>query len=82
MNIKEFWKLIESSKSSNQQDFLDNLKKQLYALDNKEIILFEEILRELIIKADHYNVMAAEKIIEGWVSDDPYLYFRCCSYSN
>jgi hypothetical protein len=33
--------------------------------------------RELLIKANHYNVMAVQKIIEGSVSDDPFLYFRC-----
>jgi hypothetical protein len=29
------------------------------------------------MRANHYNVMAVQKIIEGDVSDDSFLYFRC-----
>ncbi len=41
-----------------------------------QIVAFELTLRDLIGQANHFNVMAACKICEGFVSDDNYLYFR------
>ena len=43
----------------------------------EEIVEFECIMSECLIEADDFKVLAAQKIIEGWVTDDPYLYFRC-----
>jgi Protein of unknown function (DUF4240) len=80
MNHQIFWKIIDFSlkKSKNgnsrqEQILIEELSS--YSVD--EIIDFEIIFRELIIEADDYKVMAAQKIIEGGVSDDSYLYFRC-----
>jgi hypothetical protein len=38
---------------------------------------FEISFRKCVIDADDFKVMAAQKIIDGYVSDDTYLYFRC-----
>lgn len=76
MNEKEFWSLIETS-TQGQDDFFTNLKNKLIKYSESDIILFEEILRKKIIEADHFNVMIAQKIITGEVSDDSYLYFIC-----
>jgi hypothetical protein len=80
MNKTEFWKIIESAKAEAQADqqiqeqvLVDSLEK----LELEQIIEFECILREYLLEADHFNIMAAQKIIDGYVSDDPYLYFRC-----
>jgi len=43
----------------------------------EQIIEFEIIFRRLIIEVDEFKIMGAQKIIEGYVSDDSYLYFRC-----
>lgn len=74
-----FWEIIEQSKEESQ-----NYSKQIEALTNKiasleenEIIEFEFRFREALSKSAHYNVMAAAKIINGFVSDDSFLYFRC-----
>lgn len=80
MNKLIFWDLIdESYRQSNEEKdqqtrILTNLLQQF---DAQGIIEFEKIFRELVIEADTYNVMAALKIIAGYVSDDTYLYFRC-----
>jgi hypothetical protein len=42
-----------------------------------QIIDFEIVLRQMLNEANDFKVVAAEKIIQGWVTDDPYLYFRC-----
>jgi hypothetical protein len=53
------------------------LKNKLIKYSESDIILFEEILRKKIIEADHFNVMIAQKIMTGEISDDSYLYFIC-----
>lgn len=80
MDKREFWKIIDysfnESKGNKQAQEKIILEKLLtYSLD--EIKEFEIIFRELIIEADDFKVMAAQKIIQDWVSDDSYLYFRC-----
>ena len=79
MVLSSFWALIETTRkeSENDDEFISKLKDKLVATTENEIIGFERILRTLILRADHYNVLAAEKIIEGYVSDDLFLYFRC-----
>ena len=56
---------------------LGGLYPQYEKLSEEEIIGFESILREKIIELYHYDIIAAQKIIEGYVSDDSFLYFRC-----
>jgi len=70
MSIDEFWTIIESADER-------TIVNTLYRLSQKDIIDFERHLRERIIECDHYHIVAAFKIIDGYVTDDPYLYFRC-----
>lgn len=80
MNKTEFWKLLEAAKSTaaNNQELQEKfLINSLVELSPECIVEFECILREYIIEADDFKIMAAQKIIDGYVSDDPYLYFRC-----
>jgi hypothetical protein len=80
MDKQEFWKIINFSFDKAQHDKTLQEKIILEKLSNytaDEIVEFEIIFRQLVIEADDFKVMAAEKIIEGWVTDDQYLYFRC-----
>lgn len=80
MDSTQFWTIIEKAKNDNngnQDEFIGLLQEKLENLSEEDIIEFESILREKIIEANHYNVIAAQKIIEGFVSDDSFLYFRC-----
>lgn len=72
-----FWEIIEKSQLVPQEDQYHELEKLLSKYTLNDIVDFEIILRELIIELDDYKVMGVLKIIEGYVSDDPYLYFRC-----
>jgi hypothetical protein len=80
MDKQEFWKLIDHSfnysrgDQSQQESFLTETLMRDYSLE--QIIEFEIILRQLLLEADDYKVMAAQKIIQGSVTDDSYLYFR------
>lgn len=80
MDKKEFWQLIEAAKETskgNQLQQEQTLINSLAQLEPEQIIEFECILREYLMEADHFNVMAAQKILNGYVTDDSYLYFRC-----
>jgi len=80
MDRQEFWQLMEWSlaKSHNNQQVQENLViEKLVTYSPSQIIDFEIILRQLLNEANEYTVAAAEKIMQGWVSDNPYLYFRC-----
>lgn len=80
MDKKEFWQLIDSAnKASNGDQALQEkaLVSSLAQYDPEQIIEFESILREYLIEADDFGIMAAQKILDGYVSDDTYLYFRC-----
>lgn len=70
------WDVIAETKSKDQ-DHYKAIVSKLASLSNEEIITFEIELRKAIILADDFKIMAAQKIIDGWVTDDPYLYFRC-----
>jgi hypothetical protein len=80
MNLNDFWNLIQESIAESQ----GNLENQAYILISKlstkneeDIIGFEFTLRELIKRAYDYNVMGLLRIIDGIVTDDTLLYFRC-----
>ncbi|MVN76337.1 DUF4240 domain-containing protein [Hymenobacter sp. HMF4947] len=51
--------------------------KSLERYEPAQIIEFECLLRQQILAADDFKIIAAQKIIRGSVSDDSYLYFRC-----
>ena len=80
MDKTEFWKIIDYSiaKSNNEKSEQEKvIIEKLATYSPEEIIEFEVIFRQLIIDADDFKIMGAQKIIEGYVSDDSYLYFRC-----
>ncbi len=80
MDKQEFWEIIDYSFSKSQQNSSLQEKliiEKLATYSAEQIIDFEIILRQTINQADDFKVVALEKIIEGWVTDDPYLYFRC-----
>jgi hypothetical protein len=80
INTDKFWELLDNAvKVSNDDDNLKEqiLTKELAELSLEEIIDFEFAFRKCVIDADDFKVMAAMKIIEGSVTDDSYLYFRC-----
>ncbi|MBD2714174.1 DUF4240 domain-containing protein [Microvirga sp. STR05] len=80
MDKEQFWQLVEAAKTEAQGD--QQLQEQilidhLAQLEPAQIVAFECRLRECLLEADHFNIIAAQKIIDGYVSDDTYLYFRC-----
>jgi hypothetical protein len=80
INTDKFWTLIDNAvKTSNGNDAIkeEYLITELAKLSLEEIKDFELAFRKCLLDADHFKVMAAQKIIEGYVSDDIYLYFRC-----
>ncbi|UOQ72785.1 DUF4240 domain-containing protein [Hymenobacter cellulosilyticus] len=80
MTNSEFWQLLDASKAAaagSQTIQADFLSEQLAALEPEQIIEFERRLRENLREADDYSIMAALKILDGYVMDDSYLYFRC-----
>ncbi|MCB2406784.1 DUF4240 domain-containing protein [Hymenobacter lucidus] len=80
MDTKEFWQLIEATKQAaagNQARQEQLLIARLAEQEPDSIIDFECLMRQYVIEADDFRIMAAQKIIDGYVSDDPYLYFRC-----
>lgn len=79
MNELIFWEIIEQSKEENR-DFshqVELLIAKLSSLNESEIIEFEYRFRETLLESARYNIMAAAKIINDYVSDDSFLYFRC-----
>ena len=79
MPYEQFWNLIEKSKNFSNGDYsnqIENLILELSKFDEKDICKFEVTFHELLLKASHYNIMAMAKIIDGYVSDDSFLYFR------
>ncbi len=80
MDKKEFWKIINYAHQKSGNDL--GLKSQLMidklsTYSKEQIIDFEVILRQLLDESDDFKIMAAQKIMTDYVSDDSYLYFRC-----
>lgn len=76
----DFWQLIDQANAAAPTD--NDGKEQylvqaLAARPLEEITAFELALRHFIIEADDYGLMGAQKIIDGYVTDDAWLYFRC-----
>jgi hypothetical protein len=76
-----FWSVIDESRapSAPYADIpqrCESISEILSTKPEDQIVGFELTLRDLLRTANHFNVMAACKICEGYVSDDNYLYFR------
>lgn len=79
MNEKEFWEIIAASKKSEHvsQDVQEaELKKILSKSETEEVIAFDRIFSELVIKAYTWDLWGAASIINGGCSDDGFEYFR------
>lgn len=66
MDKDEFWKIIDYSIANSKNDKLEQEKiivEKLSAYSPEQIIEFEIILRHLIIQADDFKIMGAQKII-------------------
>lgn len=79
MNDIVFWEIIEQSKEESR-DFshqINLLINMLSLLEESKIIEFEYRFKEALSKSARYTILAAAKIINDYVSDDSFLYFRC-----
>ena len=83
MNKSEFWRLIESSKRGSHGGAdaqVENLKRKLSTLPEKEIITFDQILERCIAQTYDSNLQAAAYLILDGGSEDAFDYFRGCLY--
>lgn len=76
-----FWSIIDASRARvgseiDMQRQCECAAEILASGSTEEIVGFELTLRDLLRTANHFNLMAACKICQGYVSDDNYLYFR------
>ncbi|WP_075591130.1 DUF4240 domain-containing protein [Labilibacter marinus] len=82
----EFWELIDDSKRKYPQDFekqMEFLTTSLSECSNDQIIGFERVLREKVIKLWDYNIKSLYQIIDGkYMSTDMFIYFRFWIISN
>jgi Protein of unknown function (DUF4240) len=79
MNEQKFWEIIAASKKSehdSQQAQEASLTKILSTLDTEEVISFDKIFTELILKSYTWDLWGAAYIIDGGCSDDGFEYFR------
>lgn len=79
LDEREFWKIIDYSHNAAKGDLdLQNeiIIKRLSAYKPAEIINFEIILSKKIIESNTFKILAANKIMDNWVSDDGFLYYR------
>jgi len=80
MPEENFWELIQQSIDTSDGDVekqIEILIDLLSSKTEKDMIGFEYRLRELLRKSYCHNTTALLKIIQGSVTDDPLLYFRC-----
>jgi hypothetical protein len=76
----EFWNMIGEGIIGSKGSLEKEIELIIIALSKqseKEIIGFECTLREMLIKANHWNVLALSQIVDGYITDDSFLYFRC-----
>lgn len=76
----DFWNLIQQSVEAGQgsvEKQIAYLEESLASKSEKEIVGFELTFRDLIRRSYHHNIVALLKAIDGSVTDDPLLYFRC-----
>ncbi len=76
----DFWALIQESIQAGDGSVdsqIAFLEERLSTKTEGEIVGFELRFRDLVRRSYHYNVVALLKAIEGMVTDDPLLYFRC-----
>lgn len=80
MDEVEFWNIVSYANSigrgnSKLQELI--ITRILSGYQPDQIIEFELILRRKLIQANDFKILAADRIIDGPLTDDTYLYFRC-----
>lgn len=80
MDTAYFWKIMDDAFARGKFDY--KLKEevilgQLTTLTPQQIVDFEIIFQQMNLKANTWNNLAAQTIIEGGSSDDQFYYFRC-----
>jgi hypothetical protein len=84
MNVEQFWKLIESSRSGfdpdrtdgNMEQQCEELRQLLLKLPPEEILEFRNHLLQQMEAAFHWDLWGAAYIIAGGCSDDGFADFR------
>lgn len=74
MNEDRFWELIENSQVSD--DPYEHLTESLRAAPADDIVAYQNILREKIAEACTFPILAANFVIQSYVSDDVFEDFR------
>ena len=80
MDEKEFWKIIDYAQNVSDGDMDKQVKTitdKLSAYTPEQIVTFEMLLEKKLIEANDFKIMAVDKIIDGSVTDDSFIYFRC-----
>ncbi|MFT4937719.1 MAG: hypothetical protein ACI88A_000737 [Paraglaciecola sp.] len=75
-----FWRLIQDSVIEGEDYNIDTasiLVGKLVELDKEAIIEFERILRDKLIKAEDFTVMIPLQVIDSFIGEDAFLYYRC-----
>src|SRR5262245_11337255 len=74
MTEARFWKLIEAARQAD--DFINALTANLEDLPARDIVDFQNLLHRKVAEARTFEVLAANFIIQGYVSDDVFEDFR------
>ncbi|OUJ69503.1 hypothetical protein BXP70_26330 [Hymenobacter crusticola] len=80
MPVANFWQLVTQAGEATTYQSLAQcewLAQALATHTTKQIIGFELQLRKRLQKLYHYDTLAMAKLVEGYVSDDSFLYFCC-----
>lgn len=74
MTRDEFWQLVELSRTQNDQ--YTWLEEQLRTAGKDAVISFEDNLRRAMLDACNFPILAANFVIQSYVSDDVFEDFR------
>ena len=79
MNLDEFWKLIDKSRTASNDNYqlqINSLKTILSKLEPIEIVKFDNTFTALLAASYDWNLWGAAYVINGGCSDDCFHYFR------
>ncbi|AMR31372.1 hypothetical protein A0256_08005 [Mucilaginibacter sp. PAMC 26640] len=80
MDDAEFWKIIDFAfkvAGEDQEKEQKIITEKLSMYTAEQIIAYELIFSKKLIEANDFKMIAAARIIDGSVTDDGFLYFRC-----
>lgn len=77
MDATKFWRIVGAgSKLDDPDEQLEAIEEKLSAIKPEELITFDELLDDCVIKAYTQDVWGAAYLMNGGCSDDGFLYFR------